>query len=120
MHLKRGNAEWQFCGDVHRWWPAGAHVDCMLGPRYRVIGSAVGVSKANGIGEPIAGSFEARLIAGKASSVFIPTHQARNLSPAEVLALRPRSDSTLNQSYFPLTAQSLTDFDWLAVLNAIA
>ncbi|WP_437580487.1 hypothetical protein [Sorangium sp. So ce887] len=38
------------------WWPAGAHLEETLGPRYAVIDSAVGVSDENGIGRPEDGS----------------------------------------------------------------
>src|SRR5207253_3676350 len=60
-HLKRGIAKWQLGPTALVWWPAGAHLDPMLGPRYAVIGSAVGVSDANGIGPPEASTLEARL-----------------------------------------------------------
>jgi hypothetical protein len=51
------------------------------------------------------------------SARFIPTHQ--ELLP-EVEALPVRSGSTINYSYFPLTPQSITDFDWLVLLNSAA
>ena len=41
-HLKRGKAEWQLGAELLTWWPAGAHLNEMLGPRYAVIGTAVG------------------------------------------------------------------------------
>ena len=45
------------------WWPAGSHMNEMFGPRYAVIGSAVGVSADNGLGPPEPGTLEARLTA---------------------------------------------------------
>jgi hypothetical protein len=90
----------------------------MLGPRYAVIGSAVGVSDANGITPPEAGTLEARLTASPAAARFIPTHHGRGLPADEIAALPTRSDSMKNLSYTTLTPQSLTDFDWLAVLNS--
>src|SRR6266704_693359 len=56
-HLQRGKAQWQLGTVVYTWWPAGSHLNEMLG--YAVIGSAVGVSDANGIGQPEAGTLEA-------------------------------------------------------------
>jgi len=54
------------------WWPAGSHLNEMLGPRYVVIESAMGVSKDNGISrlEPL--TLEARLNAEKVPVRFIP------------------------------------------------
>jgi erythromycin esterase len=117
-HLKRGRAEWQLGPDHLVWWPAGAHLRERLGPRYAVIGSAVGVSETNGIGRPEAGTLEARLSAAPGPVRFIPTHQGQGLPAAEIAALPTRSGSLKNQSYFPLTAQSFTDFDGLAVLDS--
>jgi hypothetical protein len=90
----------------------------MFGSRYAVIGSAVGVSDANGIGQPEAGSLEARLTAVPGPARFIPTHKGQGLPTSEIEALPTRSGSTRNPSYFALTPQSLTDLDWLAVLDS--
>jgi erythromycin esterase len=51
---------------------------------------------------------------------FIPTHQGQGLPAAEIAALPTRSGSVKNQSYFPLTPQSFTDFDGLVVLDFTA
>jgi erythromycin esterase-like protein len=119
-HLKRGRAQWQLGPHALAWWPAGAHLEALLGPRYRVIGSGVGVSEANGIGRPEAGTLEARLTASPGSARFIPTRQGQGLPAAEIAATPLRSGSATNHSYFALTAQTFTDFDWLAVLNSSA
>ncbi len=119
-HLKRGMADWQIGAELHRWWPAGAQLATMFGSRYAVIGSAVGVSEANGIGQPEAGTLEARLTAAPGPARFIPTHHGHGLPPAHIAALPPRSGSDKNPTYFALTPQSFTDFDWLAVLDATA
>ena len=118
-HLKRGKAQWQL-GTELAWWPAGSQLNEMLGPRYAVIGSAVGVSDANGIGQPEAGTLEARLTAAPGPARFIPTHHGQGLPAAEIAALPTRSGSKKNPTYFALTPQSLTDFDWLAVLDSTA
>lgn len=92
----------------------------MLGQRYAVIGSAVGVSDANGIGQPEAGTLEARLIAVPGPGRFISTHKDRKLPAPAIAALPTRSGSMKNPTYFALTPQSLADFDWLAVLDSTA
>jgi len=50
-HLRRSKAEWQLGPHHLRWWPAGAHLAEIFGPRYAAIGTAVGVSEENGIGD---------------------------------------------------------------------
>ncbi len=119
-HLQRGKVTWpgQTPTDLNSWWPAGSHLNVMFGKCYAVIGSAVGVSEANGIGPPEAGSLEARLTAVPGMTVFIPTHQGAGLPAAEIAALPIRSGSRKNPGYVPLVPQSLSDFDWLAVLNS--
>ena len=119
-HLKRGKAQWQLGTDLLTWWPVGSHLNEMFGPRYAVIGSAVGVSDANGIGQPDAGTLEERLTAVPGPVRFIPTHRGQGLPASEIEALPTRSGSMKNPTYFPLTPQSFTDFDWLAVLDSTA
>jgi erythromycin esterase len=97
--------------------PAGAHVDALFGPRYAVIGTSVGVSEGNGIGEPEASTLEALLTASPGPGRFIPTHRGQGFPAAEIAALPKRSGSRLNPSYFSFSPQSLTDFDWLVVLD---
>jgi hypothetical protein len=91
----------------------------MLGPRYAVIGSALGVSEANGIGQPESGTLEAQLTAVPGAR-FIPTHKGQGLPTSAIAALPTRSGSMKNPTYFALTPQSFTDFDWLAVLDSTA
>jgi len=116
-HLQRGKAQWQLGTDLLIWWPAGAHLNDIFGQRYAVVGSAVGVSDANGIGRPEAGTLEACLTAVPGPARFIPTHSGQGLSTSEIKDLPTRSGSSKNPTYFPLTPQSFTDFDWLAVLD---
>ncbi|HEV7127153.1 MAG TPA: erythromycin esterase family protein [Ktedonobacterales bacterium] len=116
-HLRRGKAEWQLGADLYHWWPAGAHLHVLLGPRYAVIGSAVGESPANGIATPEAGTLESRLTAVPGPIRLLPTHRGHALPAAAIAALPTRSGSVKNPSYFALTPQSLTDFDWLAVFD---
>jgi erythromycin esterase-like protein len=117
-HLKRGQARWQLGPHALAWWPAGAHLAAMLGPRYAVIGSGVGMSDANGIGQPAPGTLEARLTAAPGPARFIPTHLGRRFSSAATADLPTRAGGR-NPTYFPLTRDSFTDFDALAVLDAV-
>jgi erythromycin esterase-like protein len=119
-HLQHGKAEWELGTVVYAWWPAGSHLNEMLGPRYAVIGSALGVSEANGIIQPEAGTLEARLTAVPGPARFIPTHKGQGLPAQAISALPTRSGSIKNPTYFALTPQSFTDFDWLAVLDSTA
>lgn len=118
-HLKRGMADWQIGPDLHRWWPAGAHIAQRFGSKYAVIGSAIGVSDENGIGQPEAGTLEALLTAGPGPARLIPTRHDQALPAATLAALPIRSGSAKNPTYFPLTPQSFTDFDWLAVVDRV-
>jgi hypothetical protein len=119
-HLQRGKAEWKLGTVVYAWWPAGSHLNEMLGPRYAVVGSALGVSDANGVIQPEAGTLEARLTALPGPVRLIPTHNGQGLPTPAISALPTRSGSLKNPTYFPLTPQSFTDFDWLAVLDSTA
>jgi erythromycin esterase-like protein len=119
-HLQRGNAQWQFGADLYIWWAAGSHLNEMFGSRYAVIGSAVGVSDANGIGRPEADTLEARLTAVPGPARLIPTHRGQGLPTSAIAALATRSGSVKNPTYFALTPRSFTDFDWLAVLDSTA
>jgi erythromycin esterase len=120
-HLKRGKTQWQWGNETVIWWPVGAHLNEMFGRRYGVIGSAVGESPANGIGQPEAGTLEARLTSTPGPGRFIPTNQGQGLGAEEIAALPIRSGSKKNRSYTePLNARSFTDFDWLAVLDTTA
>lgn len=80
--------------------------------RHRLRG---GVSDENGIGRPEPGTLEALLTAAPGPGRFIPTHRGEGL-PAG--AIPTRSGSKKNPGYFPLTPQSLAEFDWLAVLDS--
>lgn len=117
-HLKRRKVQWQWGNETVIWCPAGSHLHEMFGRRYAVIGSAIGESPANGIGQPEAGTLEARLTSAPGPMRFIPTHQGQGLPVEELAALPIRSGSKKNGSYMePLSAQSFADFDWFAVLD---
>jgi erythromycin esterase len=92
----------------------------MLGTRYVVIGSGVGVSEANGIGQPEPGTLEASLTSLPEPALFIPTHKGQGLPASEIAALLARSGSIKNSTYMALGAESFTDFDWLVVLESTA
>jgi len=117
-HLQQGKAEWQLGPQLLRWWPAGAHLGAMLGDDYVVIGTGVGVSAENGIGQPEAGSLEALFASQPESALFIPTHQAEGLPASEINSLAPRSGSRKNPGYFSFDAATFTDFDWLAFVGS--
>lgn len=115
-HLQRGKTALPWA----KWWPAGSHLNEMFGPRYAVIGTAVGVSDANGIGRPEPGTLETRLTASPGPVRFIPTHKGQGLLESEIASLPTRSGSMKNPTYIALNPQSFTDFDWLAVLDSTA
>jgi len=117
-HLQRGKTLWQLGPHTLIWYPAGAHLKVMLGLRYAVIGAALGISPDNGIGQPEAGTLEARLTAIPGPARFIPTHLGHGLPTPAIAALPLRSGSQRNFSYFPLTPQSVTDFDWWVILDS--
>lgn len=116
-HLQRSKAHWQLGENALAWWPVGAHLHELFGTRYAVVGSAIGVSNANGIGQPEAGTLEARLTAASGPGRFIPTHRGERLPSLATAALLTRSGSSKNSTYFALIPQSLIDFDWLVVLD---
>lgn len=117
-HLQYGQARWQLGPDLLTWWPAGAHVGALMGERYAVIGTGVGVSEANGIGQPEAGTLEARLVAAPGPVRFIPTYRGQGLPADAIAALPTRSGSTRNTTYFPMTPHFVHDFDAWVVLDS--
>ena len=119
-HMRRSQSTMQLGPGVYTWWPVGAHLHEIFGSRYAVIGTAVGQSPANGIGQPETGTLEDRLTAAPGPARFIPTYLGQSLPAPLIAALPTRSDSVKNRSYFPLTPQSLTDFDWFAALDTTA
>jgi erythromycin esterase len=112
-HLQRGMASLPWA----RWWPAGSHLHEMLGSRYAVIGSALVISDENVIVIPEQGTLESMLTASPGPGRFVPTHRGEGLDASEIASIVTRSASTKNPTYVALTAQSFTDFDYLAVLD---
>ena len=124
-HLQRGKSMWPCCGqsygqnqEVFTWWPAGAQLNDKLAGRYAVIGSGVGASEANGIGQPEAGTLEGRLTKRPGAALFIPTQQGHGLPTAEVSKLPTRTGSMKNLTYTSLIPQSFSDFDYLCVVDS--
>ena len=111
-HLQRSAAVLPWA----RWWSAGAHLDATMAARYAVIGTGVGASEANGIAAAAPATLEGRLQSPPGFANFIATQRGETLNKANVEALAVRSSSSRNPTYIPLTAQSLQDFDWLAVV----
>ncbi len=123
-HLQRGKAIWPGqkywqTDDPCEWWPAGSILNEMLGPRYAAIGTAVAESADNGIAPAEHGSLENILQPPPAQVRLCPTGLG-NFKAGESKKLARRSGSAKNPTFVPLTAQSLTDFDALAVFGAVA
>jgi erythromycin esterase-like protein len=119
QHLQRAHRiEWQLGPHHLAWWPAGAHLATTLGPRYAVIGSGLGVSLDNGIGQPEPGSLEALLTSQPGPARFIPTHLGQDLPAQAIAALATRTGSRKNPHYYPLTPASFADFDAFAILDS--
>jgi erythromycin esterase len=116
-HLKRGTMQWSLPpgDDVKEWWPAGSHLTRAMGPRYAVIGMALGESEANGVAPPEPGTLEAAL-AARGGAMFLPTHRGAGLPAPEIAGAPARSGSTLNPTYAWLTPDSFSDFEWLVFL----
>jgi erythromycin esterase len=91
----------------------------MLGGRYAVIGTSIGTSEANGIATPEPGTLEALLTSAPGPARFVPTHGGNGLPAASIAAL-PARTAGKNASYFPYTSKSITDYDWLAVVDLVA
>jgi erythromycin esterase-like protein len=117
-HLQRSKLEWQLGPHLNLWWPAGAHLTATFGPRYAVVGTGLGVSAYNGIGQPEPDTLEASLLGSPGQALLIPTHGGQGLPAPAIAALPTRSGSARNSTYMPLGPESFTDFDWLAVLHS--
>ncbi|AAM29790.1 hypothetical protein DSECCO2_580040 [anaerobic digester metagenome] len=77
--------------------------------------SASRMQMASGNLEP--GTLEAHLTAAPGPVRFIPTNNGRRL-PIMATTDFPARSGSMNPTYFALTPRSLTDFDWLAVLDS--
>jgi erythromycin esterase-like protein len=120
QHLQRAHpVEWQLGPNHLAWWPAGAHLATMLGPRYAAIGSGLGVSADNGIGQPEPGTLEALLTGQPGPARFIPTHLGQGLPAPAIAALPTRTGSRKNPGYYPLSPASFADFDAFAILDTV-
>lgn len=116
-HLQRGQAKWVLGPHINIWWPAGSHLQEMLGSGYGVIGSGVGISEADGVGRPESDTIEAQLISFMQMPndlLFAPTGKVKL---SEMAVLRTRSESSRNSTYIALKPQALTDFDWIAMYS---
>src|SRR5437763_1704453 len=118
-HLKRGMVAWHLPPEpgVKKWWPAGSQLTQSLGPRYAVIGMALGVSDDNAIAAPEPDTLEARL-SRVSGPLFIPTHRGEAPPLAEAADIPIRSGSSLNPTYGQLTPESFADFEWLVFLDS--
>ncbi len=112
-HLKRGQALWEWGPNRWEWWPAGAHLSATLGAKYAVIGVGAGTSAASQLPAPDVGTLEAHLLAAPGPVRVIPTHLDQSLDAVKI----PTRNMHNNPRYFPFDATSLTDFDFLAVLD---
>lgn len=117
-HLQRGEAVWpgqNYWGteDPCRWWPAGAHLAEILGPRYAVLATAVGVSPDNGIAEPEPGTIEARLAETGNPVAFVSASEVTGISRAV------RSGSVRNPTYVPLDERAGSRFDGIVFLREV-
>jgi hypothetical protein len=117
-HLKRGMMHWQLGPHALAWWPAGAQLHHVLGLRYAVIGVGVGTSESQGIAPPEPGTLEALLVAAPAPAKLVPTRRG-NPFTTDASSLPTRGGDGRNSGYFPFTNESLSDFDWIALINAI-
>lgn len=113
-HLKCGSMTWNLAGTEQRWLAAGAHLRHRLGRGYAVIGAGAGVSADMGIGDPEPGTIEAALTTLPGPVRFVPAGLE-----AEYPHTRIRSGSRRNPTYFPLTPESFTEFDWLMVADSV-
>ncbi len=113
-HLKRGQALWEWGPNRWCWWPAGAHLSATLGPKYAVIGVGAGASAASQLTAPDAGTLEAHLLAAPGPVRVVPTQLGKGFDALNI----PTRNMHGNPRYFPFDAQAVTDFDFLALLDA--
>jgi erythromycin esterase len=70
------------------------------------------------VGTPEPGTLEAILMEHSGPARFVQTHYGERLPPSLIAEMPTRTASPKNGSYFPLTAQSFTDFDWFCLLDS--
>lgn len=114
-HLRRTRTKLPW----YEFWPTGSHLEQLFGARFALIGGALGISEANLIGAPEAGSLEALLLA-RQTDCFLPARRGKGLAQ-ELEAFTQRAGSAHPLvPYTPLSPQSVADFDVIAFLRASA
>ncbi len=117
-HLQRGEAAWpgqKYWGtdDDCQWWPAGSHLAEILGPRYAVIGTAVGLRRKTASPPPKPEPWRPSSTRIAHSALLLP------ISGAHLRDLPTRSGSSQNPTYVPSTAGKPTHFDWIRLCRQL-
>jgi hypothetical protein len=73
---------------------------------------ALGISEANGVVAPEPGTVEATLLAA-GGPMLLPTGKLDDIA-----GFPPRTGSALNPTYYWLTPESFSDFEWLLFLES--
>jgi erythromycin esterase-like protein len=96
-HVQRQPSTWRLAGMDLIWPSAGRILSALLAERYAVVVGSLGASAALGLAAPPAGTFEAALTAG----LHVGAHPGGET----------RTDTTPEQGYFPLDAETVAHGD---------
>ncbi|HEX8628591.1 MAG TPA: DUF6194 family protein, partial [Catenuloplanes sp.] len=114
-HLQRHPSTWRLAELDLEWFSAGAIVATQAPDRYAVIAGSLGASAALGLRPPPPDTFEAAIGALTPGCALIEATRLGPLLRQHAGDLRPRTDGTAEQGYFPLDAATLQHCD--AVLH---
>jgi len=98
------------------WWPTGSHLKELFGPAYAVIGTSIGTSASHGITQPESGTIEDIFIKDSKKTRFISTIEFRYEMNNLKDEIPIRSQSIKNTTYFSLSKENLSEFDWILFL----
>jgi erythromycin esterase-like protein len=101
-HVQRHAGTWRLADMDLLWSGAGSILAALLGDRYRVVIGSLGASTALGLAAPPPDTYEGALDAVTDGCALVDAARLRRDG-----SLRPRTDVTAEQGYFPLDATTL-------------
>ncbi|HEU4421632.1 MAG TPA: DUF6194 family protein [Pilimelia sp.] len=106
-HLQRHPSTWRLADMDLEWFSAGSILSTVLDDRYAVVVGSLGASAALGLDAPAGHTFEGALAEAAHGCALFDAVRLRHALGGHAGTVRPRTDITAEQGYFPLDAATL-------------